>query len=125
MRFRRGSNIRLIRIGNEEGEETTRAWILNFATELAHRHPLGEGWFYRYRHREFLRGRKIKDRTPSNIFQNQEARDSMIKLVQEFWRAFLKDRLYYSLDQPDLIIALDEMKIPMEVHSKWIYVIGI
>ena len=48
----------------------------------------------------------------------------MIKLVQEFWRAFLKDRLYYSLDQPDLIIALDEMKIPMEVHSKWIYVIG-
>lgn len=48
----------------------------------------------------------------------------MIKLVEEFWREYLRDRLYYSLDQPDLIIALDELKMPMEVHSKWIYVIG-
>lgn len=114
----------LIRIGNAEGEETTKSWILNFANELANRDPLGEGWFYRFRHREFLRGRNIRGRTPSDIFQNQETRDCMIKLVEEFWREYLRDRLYYSLDQPDLIIALDEMKMPMEVHSKWIYVIG-
>lgn len=48
----------------------------------------------------------------------------MIKLIEEFWETYLQARLYYSLDTPDLIIALDEMKVPLEVHSKWICVVG-
>lgn len=116
----------LIHLGNEEGETTCLAWVQSFARDLAEREEFqaSEMWFYRVRHRALLQGMPIKGRTPSEIFQNQITKDRAVEIVKEFWETWLAARVRYSLDTPDLILAWDEMNMPLEVHGKWIYVVG-
>jgi hypothetical protein len=66
----------------------------------------------------------VQGRTPSEIFQNQATKEQVVNLIIEFWDTWLTARVRYSLDKDDLIIAWDEMNMPLEVHSKWIYVVG-
>ena len=117
---------KLIELANNEGEETCMSWVQSFARDLAQREDFkaSEGWFYRYRHREFLHGISVQGRTPSEIFQNQATKEQVVNLIIEFWDTWLTARVRYSLDKDDLIIAWDEMNMPLEVHSKWIYVVG-
>jgi hypothetical protein len=116
----------LIKLANEEGETTCLSWVQSFARDLADREDFqaSEMWFYRYRHRALLEGVPIRGRTLSEIFQNQLTKDRVVELVKEFWVTWLTARVRYSLDTPDLILAWDEMNMPLEVHSKWIYVVG-
>lgn len=118
--------IKLIKLANEEGEETCINWVLTFARDLADRDDFqpSEGWFYRYRHRALLAGVPISGRTPSEIFQNVRTRQRVLELINEFWETWLTARVRYGLERPDLILAWDEMSMPLEVHGKWIYVVG-
>jgi hypothetical protein len=114
---------RLLVCAREKGHETTREWIISMALEFATNKlfQASEGWFAKFRARSADLGFSISRRLSSVRKKNAQTPAELMEAVRTYFVAITAARQRYDLENLDTIIANDEMRFPMEVHSKYIY----
>jgi hypothetical protein len=114
---------RLLVCAREKGHETTREWIISMALEFATNKlfQASEGWFAKFRARSADLGFSISRRLSSVRKKNAQTPAELMEAVRTYFVTITAARQRYDLENLDTIIANDEMRFPMEVHSKYIY----
>jgi hypothetical protein len=114
---------RLLVCARDKGHETTREWIMSMALEFGTNKlfQASEGWFAKFRARSADLGFSFSRRVSSVRKKNAQNPEELMEAVRTYFVAITAARRRYDLEDLDKIIANDEMRFPMEVHSKYIY----